>query len=269
MISTQALSVKIGTKVILQNISFHLRPGELLAIVGANGAGKSTLLKSIAGHLFHKSGQISLNQKKLENWSPKELAQQRAVLSQHIQLSFSFSVLETVLLGRFVKEPIQKSRAIALWALELVNLKDKIHQDVRTLSGGEQQRVHFARVLTQLYNPDSDSPKYLLLDEPTASQDIAQQHQLLQLAKRSAQELDYGVLVVLHDMNLAAQYVDRLLLLKNGRLLAIGPPREVLTVENIKTAFQVDTIVQEHPLYDCLQITTINHALHSNPLSIY
>ncbi|MEM6379404.1 MAG: heme ABC transporter ATP-binding protein, partial [Bacteroidota bacterium] len=134
-------------------------------------------------------------------------------------------------------------------------------------SGGEQQRVHFARVLTQLYEEEHNAPKYLLLDEPTASQDIAQQHQLLQLAKQSAKKLGYGVLIVLHDMNLAAQYVDRLLLLKDGQALAQGTPTQVLTTDHIKEAFQVDTLVQKHPLYDCLQIITINQALSPSKLT--
>ena len=264
MIRAQHLSLRIGKKTILNNISFQLSPGEVLAVIGANGAGKSTLLKTIAGKTTAKTGQVWFNQKKLEDWSPGILAKQRAVLSQHVQLSFSFSVLETVLLGRFNAESAQSSKAIASWALKQVNLQEKMHQDVRTLSGGEQQRVHFARVLTQLYEPtDHPNAKYLLLDEPTASQDIAQQHQLLQLARHSAKELGYGVLIVLHDMNLAAQYVDRLLLLKQGQLLAKGTPEQVLTTENIRTAFAIDTIVQKHPLYDCLQVITVNPALNS------
>ncbi|MEM9885249.1 MAG: heme ABC transporter ATP-binding protein [Bacteroidota bacterium] len=267
MIKVQNISVHIGAKKILQDISLALHPKEVLAIIGANGAGKSTLLKAIAGQIQPKTGNIFLNERSVKDWKANELAQVRAVLSQHTQLSFSFKVLDTILLGRFpqrAKESSSQSRAIAYWALEKVNLTNKADQDIRTLSGGERQRAHFARILVQLYDNNTKANKYLLLDEPTASQDIAQQHHLLRLAELSAKELGYGVLVILHDMNLAAQYADRIALLKDGKMITAGTPRSVLTPKNIKTAFDIDALVKKHPVYDCLQITAVHQPASIN-----
>lgn len=269
MIRVNKISVQLGKKEILRDVSLNLHPGEMLAVIGANGAGKSTLLKAIAGQLKLRSGDILIHNRAIERWKAEELAQVRAVLSQHTELSFSFKVIDTVLLGRFPAQGAEQSstsRLIADWALEQVQLSDKAERDIRSLSGGERQRVHFARILTQLYDDGERQKKFLLLDEPTASQDLAQQHHLLQLARSCAHDLGYGVLVILHDMNLAAQYANRIALLKNGQLLKVGSPEVVLTPQLIESAFQISTIVRKHPVEDCLQITAIPSQTSKNSL---
>jgi len=263
MIEIHQLTINIGKKKILDRINFELNPGEVVAVIGANGAGKSTLLKAIAGQLPAAGGQIMFSRRTLNEWSARELAATRAVLSQSIQLSFSLSVLDVVMLGRFPfsqNEPEQESKAIAFWALEKVNLKEMAYRDLHTLSGGERQRAHFARVLCQLYDSRKNAHKYLLLDEPTASQDLSQQHRLLSLARQASRDYNYGVLMVLHDMNQAARFADRIIMLRKGKLIAAGQPRQVLTEQHIYRAFDMNCLVQDHPVYDCLHVTTLDNA---------
>lgn len=259
MIKVEQLSVQIQSKSILNNIHLEIRPGEVLALIGPNGAGKSTLLKALAGSSLQTSGQIWLNKTPLSDYQPLQLARIRGVLSQKVQASFPISVLETVTMGRFPfqqEEGLAKSKAIAKWALDKVQLSGFEHRKLGSLSGGEQQRVHFARILAQLHNPNDKNPKYLFLDEPTASQDIAQQHHLLGLAKILAQEKQYGTLLVLHDMNLAAQYADRVIMLQKGKIRFQGAPKQIFTPQHIKDVFGVQSVITKHPIFDCPHITT-------------
>ncbi len=264
MIAIDKLLVKFGEKIILKNVSLEVNPGEVVAVIGANGAGKSTLLKAMAGRIPISGGTVSINHRPIRRWSSRDLAATRAVLSQSVELSFSLSILDVVLLGRFpFSESEQESLIIAYWALKQVGLYEMAHRDLQTLSGGERQRAHFARVLCQLYDDRQGASKYLLLDEPTASQDLSQQHRLLSLARQSAKEFNYGVLMVLHDMNQAARFADRIVLLKKGRLVAAGTPREVLTESHIMNAFEMNCLIQDHPVYDCLHITPLDQAFAS------
>lgn len=258
MIKIHDISVQLNRKKILQHINLDIEPGEVVAVVGANGAGKSTLLKVVAGDITVQKGSVSINNQLLSDWTSKELAGVRGVLSQNVQLSFALTVLETVLLGRFPfyqKESSAQSRKVAYWALQQVNLEGFEQRNMLTLSGGEQQRVHFARILTQLYEPHAN-PKYLLLDEPIASLDVAQQHSLLALSQHLAHIKQYGVLIILHDINLAAQYADRIVLLKAGHIVAVGKPEVVLTTENIEEVFDIQSVVTRHPVYNCPLVTT-------------
>lgn len=247
IVSVQGLDFSIAGRRLLRQVEMDLRSGELLVIVGRNGAGKSTLLRNISGEL-KGAGDIHLFGQKHEGQKLRELARKRAVLAQHTQLSFGYEVEEVVLLGRIPHQVRQieteQDRLIAQAALERVGLGDLSLRNYLTLSGGEQQRVHLARVLAQLTGTEGD--RLLLLDEPTSSLDIAYQHEVLRLARELGRER-VGVLAVLHDLNLASQYAERVLLLADGTVLAYGTPREVLTPETIHRAFGHAVLVIDHP----------------------
>lgn len=258
MIEVSKISVQVAEKKLLHEVSLELNPGEVVALIGSNGAGKSTLLKAMAGALGVQQGTIFINDSPLSGYNSGALSRTRAVLSQSVQLSFSLSVLEVVQLGRYAYSQTESAATtlhIAHWALEQVGMQNFHHRNILTLSGGEQQRVHLARALAQLIeDPMPKTPKYLLLDEPVASLDIAQQHQVLALASQLAALPSLGVLVVLHDMNLASQYADRVLMMKNGRIVHSGAPAQIFTEANIRQVFEVSAIVGKHPLYDCPQV---------------
>ncbi len=226
----------------------EMRGGEVLAVIGPNGAGKSTLRKVLCGDLTATSGEVLMNKKPLEDWTLTERAKARAVLPQDSSLNFPFSVLEVVLMGRAPhvngaesENDYEIARA-ALKAVDELKLEERIYP---TLSGGERQRVQLARVLAQIWEK-TESPRYLLLDEPTSNLDIAHQHGALKIARRFAKE-NVAVLVILHDLNLAAQYADKILLLKDGKASAFGQPREILTEKIIYEVFDLPVIIIEHP----------------------
>lgn len=253
LISVQNLSCAIGKKTLLENISFSLEPQEFLVIVGRNGAGKSTLLKHLTGEMPLREGRIEIFSEDLRNLKGRDLAKKRAVLPQSTQLSFSYKVLEVVLLGRIPHQSLQKETnedyQIAKDCLQRVGLASYEARDYLTLSGGEQQRVHLARALAQLVPAVESVPsseRLLFLDEPTSSLDIAHQHQVLDVVKKLSSE-GVGVLAVLHDLNLAAQYADKILILSDGKILALGRPKEVLTSGILTEAFKHSVHVMDHP----------------------
>ncbi|QIP30704.1 heme ABC transporter ATP-binding protein (plasmid) [Deinococcus radiodurans] len=242
------LSYSVAGRELLSKLKFHLQSGEMLAVLGRNGAGKSTLLKHLTGELG-KSG-VELFGQPLRDIKPAEAAKRRAVLPQQTPLSFAYEVLDVVLLGRIPhgqRETVQ-DRAIAAACLERVGLSGYETRDVLTLSGGEQQRVHFARTLAQLHGVIGE--RVLLLDEPTASLDLAHQHATLRLARELCRE-GVGVLAVLHDLNLAAQYADRVLMLAEGHVIACDHPAVALTPESIRTAYGHEVLVTQHPCLNC------------------
>ncbi len=253
MFEAKNISVEIGAKKILRNVSLQLKVGETVALLGANGAGKSTLLKTLCGDIKPNVGEIYLENRGLSEWNHYELARKRAVLSQHSTLDFPFTVTEVALLGRnpHVRgRESERDLKIVGEALQMVEAGHLANQSFPTLSGGERQRVHLARILAQIWEqPKDDSARYLLLDEPTASLDLAHQHLTLQTARKFARE-NTAVVCVLHDLNLAAQYADRILVLRDGEIFAAGSPREVLTTDTIRAVFDVEAIVTEHPYLD-------------------
>lgn len=256
MLSLTDVRVTIGDAVLLDGVSLEVRPGEVVGVVGANGAGKSTLLSVMAGERPPTSGRARLGQHPLTEVPPETLARRRAVLPQHSTLAFSFSVFEVVRMGRAPHAASRDLHEAAAWrALERVGVAHLAERLYPTLSGGEQQRVHLARTLAQLDAPvvpdeTGDASRFLLLDEPTASLDLAHQHGVLRTA-RSLAANGIGVMVVLHDLNLAAQYADRLAVLRRGRLLADGPPEAVLTPDLVHSAFEVSVTVMAHPCLSC------------------
>ncbi len=250
MIEANHIGVRKSGRWILRKARVQVRAGELVALIGANGAGKSTLLKAVAGEVTPDEGAVSINSKILADWPAAGLAKVRAVLSQSVQLPFSMPVIDLVEMGRYPyqgQEPGGRTREIARLCLKQVGLSGYDDRDICTLSGGEQQRAQLARVLAQVYREQPAEERFLLLDEPTASQDIAQKQQLLSLLRKLANEAGLGILTILHDLNLAMQYADRVVLLRRGHLLKSGSPETVLTPEGIAQGFGLKARVVRTP----------------------
>ncbi|MCK6264187.1 heme ABC transporter ATP-binding protein [Vibrio sp. ZSDE26] len=238
------LSLTLGNKVILDKVSTHISAGELTILLGPNGTGKSSLLKMITGE-YPTQGNIRFFDKAANQWAPKQLAKHLGVLPQSSSLSFNFSVKEVVELGGIPLDA--NAAAIAQIAEKNMQLTDTAHLGDRmypSLSGGEKQRVHLARVLTQL--AQANQQKILLLDEPTSALDLSHQHQTLTLAKQLTGE-GAAVVIVMHDLNLAAQYADRVMILNQGNIVADGSPWQVLTEDNIKRVYNFNVSVMAHP----------------------
>lgn len=259
ILTAHQLQVNLGRKTILKNISLDLKAGQLLTVLGGNGAGKSTLLGALSQQIPYQEGNIVVQGIPLKKWSINALAQQRAVLSQYSSLVFPMSVIDVVLLGRYPFSrgmPTTRDWDIVEDLMECLGILKYAHQNILNLSGGEQQRVHLARVLAQVWDSTWEQPKLLFLDEPTSSLDIAYQHELLQLVEEQTQENGLAVFAILHDMNLAARYATHIALLKKGHLIQQGSPSETLTNHWIQQTFGVAAVVQDHPIFDCLQIST-------------
>jgi iron complex transport system ATP-binding protein len=238
MLEARKLSIVRGGRTLLDRVSLALGTAAVTAAVGPNGAGKSTLVKALAGELRPACGEVLLDGLPLARYGAAGLAARRAVLSQASGLAFPFTVLEVVRLAfsSGVQGPRALRDAAAAAALAEVGLNGFAPRLYQQLSGGEQQRVQLARVLCQVSAGASGSSRFLLLDEPTSSLDIAHQLGLAQLLKRRAPQ-GLGVLVVLHDLNLASFVADRLVMMRDGRIVADGPPAEVVTAETIEAVY--------------------------------
>lgn len=247
MIQTQNITYTIGDKVILDDISVTFNPGNLNLIIGPNGAGKSTLVKVICNQIKAKEGWVQYGNSNLTEMTVAQLAKIRAVLSQNIELAFPLQVSEVVMMGRyphFSVKPTEKDKTACEEAMRFFDVWEMANRDYMTLSGGEKQRVHFARVVAQIwYPPENNMGRYLVLDEPLTFLDVHYQfhfmHKLLELLNQK----DIVVVGVVHDLNLAAKFADHIVLLDHGKLLAAGSKEEVLTKENIKTAYRLEPII--------------------------
>jgi iron complex transport system ATP-binding protein len=253
MLEAHHLTVTVGQQTVLTEVSLALAPGEMVAVVGPNGAGKSTLIKTLCGDVVPARGTVLLGGRRLATWPRRERAQVMAVLPQASALAFPFTVLEVVLMGRtphLRSAETPHDYQIALAALAAVGMVPYAQRLYPTLSGGERQRVQLARILAQIWEVPPCGVRYLLLDESTASLDLAYQHSTLATARNFARQ-QVGVLAVLHDLNLAAQYADRIVLLKEGQQLGAGHPYEVLTPELIQSAFALPVLILPHPRLPC------------------
>lgn len=230
--SATDIDVRAGGKSLLDGAGVSVTPGEVTVLVGPNGAGKSTLLKVLAGEIRPRGGSVSINGLALSALSPRRLATMRAVLPQSVQVAFPFSVAEVVGLGASGPANAEKVRQV-LARVDMLAFHDRPYD---RLSGGEMQRVQLARVLRQL--GEGEAPSYLLLDEPTASLDLAHQLMVVRLARELAGE-GIGVLAILHDLNLAAMAADRMVALRNGRVVAEGRPVEIMRDEAIERIYGV------------------------------
>ncbi len=258
MLKTNNIAYHIGKKQILHGVTAEFVPGEFNMILGPNGSGKSTFLKIFSGEINGYHGMVFYNDKNIAAQKKEELAKYRAVMSQQPELSFPLMVDEVVMMGRYPHfnfNPGKKDIAICEAVMERMNLVTFKERNYLTLSGGEKQRVQFARVLAQIWEQPAYGTRYLFLDEPLTSLDINYQQEFLQLAREFAKK-GTVLVAVMHDINLATQYADRLFFLKQGELIAHGKPKEILTAALIKKVFDVEVLV-------------INNPVTNNPLVIY
>jgi iron complex transport system ATP-binding protein len=244
------LSFRVGDKALVDNISVALAAGEILAVLGPNGAGKTTLLRMLCGDRRPAQGEVMLNGRRLRNWSRREIARQRAVLPQQSSLSFPFLVRQVVEMGRSAhrRRNPRRDREIVDEAMTVADVTHLADRSFLVLSGGERQRVHLARVMAQIWDDEGYPARFLLLDEPTSALDLAHQHQVLSIAQRLVRSTNIGVLAVLHDLNLASVYADRIAVLQQGRLAALGDAASVLEPTLLSSVFGVSMHIARHPL---------------------
>lgn len=250
MLTLEHISFQAGDKKLLQNVSVKWQAGQMNLIIGPNGAGKSTLIKCISRQLPIHSGKILFNENEITQNSFESLARERAVLSQQIEVAFPLKVWEVVMMGRyphFKNFATQADQQICEEVMRFFDVWNFGERDYLTLSGGEKQRVQFARVLAQLWSAQPTSPRLLLLDEPLTFLDIRYQIQFMKQLKQLIVQQNLLIVGVVHDLNLAARFADTLTLLHEGRVLASGATSEVLTRENISTAFQIEAEVVAQP----------------------
>jgi iron complex transport system ATP-binding protein len=257
-----------GSVDILKDINFSVKSGQFLGILGPNGSGKTTLLKSISRVLQPKKGTILIEDKDIYKLKPLDIAKQMAVVPQSTPVSFDFTALEVVLMGRNphmtrFKMEGKTDLEIAKNSMELTHTWEFADRPVTELSGGERQRVIIARALTQ-------EPQILLLDEPTTHLDISNQLEIMDLIKHLCETQNVCMLIVavFHDFNLAARYCDSIILLKDGKIVAVGEAEDTLTSDNIKKVFNVDTIVKKHPITGQLHMIPISRPINLVPKSI-
>ncbi|WP_042356017.1 heme ABC transporter ATP-binding protein [Bacillus rubiinfantis] len=244
MLRVQHLSGGYSGEAVIKNLSFQVKKGELFGILGPNGSGKTTLLKMLSGILPVQAGEITINGVPIQSYSPKMLAQKVAVLSQHSSESFSYTVKETVALGRYAHQKglfqtwRQTDETVVQRVMQQIGVSRFQEKPIQELSGGEKQRVFLAQALAQ-------EPEILLLDEPTNHLDLSFQKELLDLLREWTMENGLTVISIFHDLNLAGLYCDRLLLLEQGRMKSNHVPNEVLREETIREVYQ--TNIRKHP----------------------
>lgn len=239
------ISYEINGKKILKNISFDVKPGEIIGVIGPNGSGKTTLLKSLNNINEISSGSITFDNKKIDEFSSKELAKHISFMNQNTNIGFDFPCIDVVVLGRYpyldaFSEYSKKDIEIAEKFMKLTNTLKFRDKSILSLSGGERQRVLFAKTLTQ----DTD---IILLDEPTASLDMKYEEDIFKILK-DIKEDNKGVVAIIHNLRTAIKYCDRLLLLNEGKVVQIGKSSEIITEENLRNVYKVDVCVYENKI---------------------
>jgi iron complex transport system ATP-binding protein len=242
----QHVSLGYSKKTVIHDVTFEAIPGEMLGIIGPNGSGKSTLIKGISRIITPSSGHIFLDGLNIAGMSRENLAKLVAVVPQNPFLPELFTAFELVLLGRtphlgLFRYETENDYAIVRNAMQLTNTVDLAERRIGELSGGERQRLTISRALAQ-------EPKVILLDEPTAHLDINYQVETLDLAQNLCREQGLIVVTTLHDLNLAAQYCDRLVMLQNGQIHSEGVPEKVINAHAIKEVYGADVYVYPHPM---------------------
>jgi iron complex transport system ATP-binding protein len=246
LISIENISSGYHNYRVLKNVSFDIREGEFLGIIGPNGSGKSTLLKSLSRYLKPFDGTIFYKQKNLFNFTQRDIARDFAFVPQDTVFNFSFTVREIVLMGRIpylrrMQQETDNDLEISKQSMLITDTLALSDRQVNELSAGERQMVIIAKALAQ-------EPKVLFLDEPTSHLDIGHQVKILNLLKELNRNKNISVIIVLHDLNLASEYCDRILLLNNGSVHKIGFPSEVLTYETIEGVYKTLVIVNKNPI---------------------
>jgi iron complex transport system ATP-binding protein len=252
MIDAARISLSYGPSVILQDVDIQVPAGEVIGIIGPNGSGKSTLLRVLTGVAAPNSGKISINGRALSSYSRKELACFMAVLQQDALPQVSFTVREVVEMGRYPfqnwlgmesEDPTELIDGI----MERLEITVFAERTLEQLSGGERQRVALGKAMAQ-------QPKLLLLDEPTTYLDIGYQIQMMDYVRSWQEESGLTVIAVLHDLNLAAQYCDRIVVMKEGRIVRVGSPDDVVSSELITDVYRTEPVVLPHPVNQQPQI---------------
>ncbi|HET6995853.1 MAG TPA: heme ABC transporter ATP-binding protein [Chitinophagaceae bacterium] len=246
MLKTEGISYSIGNKQILNDINISFQPGEFTMILGPNGSGKSSFLKIFSGEIHQYRGAVYYNGIAITNFRKEELARRRSVLSQHADLGFPLSVAEVIMMGRyphFTFSPNKKDISICEDVIEQMDLLDFRERNYLTLSGGEKQRVQFARILAQIWEKPAEGDRYLFLDEPLNSLDLNYQQSFLKIATAFS-KAGTVLVAIMHDINLALKYATRILFMKEGSVVYETDPTRV-TGAMIKNIFNVDaTIIQ-------------------------
>lgn len=245
IIETNSVTMRINGATLVNGIDLSVGRGEMVAIVGPNGAGKSTLLRLLSGDLQPTRGNVKLKQADLRSYSSAQLATHRATLSQHVSVTFPFTVEEIVRMGAGDMS-ITAAQPLVEAAMDEVAVRSLRHRQLPTLSGGEQQRAHFARVLVQLARGEAlHGPGLLLLDEPTSSLDLRHQIEMVEIAGRRARN-GTAVIAILHDLNLAVRFATRIVVIHRGAVAANGVPGRTITEEMLRKVFEVDVAIQYH-----------------------
>lgn len=246
LLKVKNLSGGYNKKIIIKDISFAIQRGDFLGIIGPNGSGKSTLLRLMSRVLIPQKGNIVFEDKDISEMKLKEFCRQTAFVPQDTLINFSFSVEEIVLMGRIphlkrLQFESKRDFLIAQNALSLTDTLSLKEKQIDTLSAGERQRVIIAKALAQ-------EPILLFLDEPTSHLDIGHQIQILDLLKKLNRERNLTIVMILHDLNLAAEFCNRIILLNEGRIFKEGLPEEVLTYQNIETVYKTVVVVNKNPI---------------------
>ncbi len=246
MIELDNVSLGYDHGIILHDVNMKAKPGQILGLVGPNGSGKSTLIKGVTRVIDLFSGHISIDGRDIKTIKRDELARLVATVPQDPALPAAFTVFEVVLMGRtphlgLLRYEGGKDLAVAWQAMAATHTQSFAERRVSELSGGEKQRLIIARALTQ-------QPKAMLLDEPTANLDINHQVEILNLVRSLCMEQDLTVIIALHDLNLAAQYCDWMVMLNGGKVYAEGTPLDILTAPNIKKVYRAEVCVYPHPI---------------------
>lgn len=243
MLTVNNLSYSINGKQILSNISEKFETNKINLIIGPNGAGKSTFIKAICGELNLPNASMIQYDNNISLKKTTELAKIRAVLSQNVEVNFPLKVKEIVMMGRhphFSNFPSKKDEAICEEAMAFFDLEGFENREFYSLSGGEKQRVHFARVMTQIWHPIENQTRYLILDEPLTFLDVNYQYNFMYKIQEIAKQKNIVIIGVLHDLNLTAKFADKIILLKKGEIIASGNKNDVLTEANIHDAYQMN-----------------------------
>jgi iron complex transport system ATP-binding protein len=245
-LEVQNLNLAYGRNVVIRDLTFQVTPGELVGLIGPNGCGKSTIIKALSRVIYPYSGKILLNEENISQIRREELARLVGVVPQMPLLPSAFTAFEIVLMGRnphlrLFQYEGERDLNIAWQAMGRTGTQSLAERRIGELSGGEIQRIVIARVLAQ-------EPKSILLDEPTANLDINHQIEILDLIKNLCLESNLTAVIALHDLNLASQYCDRLILINNGQIQSQGTPSEVINPQNIKEVYGAEGCVYAHPV---------------------
>ncbi|MCG0278278.1 MAG: ABC transporter ATP-binding protein [Thermanaeromonas sp.] len=246
LLDVHGITYSYGSVPALAGITFQVQPGEMIAVIGPNGSGKSTLLKCLDRALRPQRGVVLLDGRDLWDYSRRDVARRIAVVPQETVTEFDFTVAEVVLMGRqphlsgLIRRESPRDLAVAREAMELTSTLHLAERPVSSLSGGERQRVIIARALAQ-------EPEILLLDEPTSHLDITYQVEILDLLVYLNRIKNISIITVIHDLNLAAQYFRRVILLSGGKIVDVGPPEKVITTPKIRQAYNTEVLLTRHP----------------------